>query len=56
MPIEIKELVIKAIVCGNVKEQQGSVLKQEDIIKLKKEMIKEVADKVFRLLQRKNER
>lgn len=56
MPIEIKELHIKAIVSGNTRDQKGSVLKQEDLAKLKLELSKEVFDKVIRLLHRKNER
>jgi hypothetical protein len=56
MPIEIKELHIKAIVGGNAKEQARAVLKPEDIAKLKKEISREVTDKILRLIQRKNER
>jgi hypothetical protein len=56
MPIEIKELHIKAIVSDREKPSEGHSLKQEDIAKLKKEITKEVTEKVIRLLQQKNER
>lgn len=56
MPIEIKELHIKAVVAGKEKEQGASALKPEDITKLKKELTREVTDKVLRILQQKNER
>ena len=55
MPIEIKELHIKAIVANN-KEPVYTGLKTEDIAKLKKEISLEVVDKVLRLLKQKNER
>jgi isopentenyl diphosphate isomerase/L-lactate dehydrogenase-like FMN-dependent dehydrogenase len=55
MPVEIKELHIKAIV-GNSKEQKDPGLRKEDIAKLKKEITKEVMDKVTRFLKQKNER
>ena len=56
MPIEIKELHIKAIVSDPEKPSTCQVLKQEDIAKLKKEITKEVIEKVLRILQQKNER
>jgi len=56
MPIEIKELHIKAIVSDREKPSEGQPLKQEDITKLKKEITKEVTEKVLRILQQKNER
>jgi hypothetical protein len=55
MPVEIKELHIKAVV-GNRVETKDPGLKKEDMAKLKKEIIKEVIDKVFRILKNKNER
>ena len=55
MPIEIKELHIKAIISDTSKQSEVP-LKQEDITKLKKEITKEVTDKVMRILQQKNER
>jgi hypothetical protein len=57
MPIEIKELHIKAVVAGKEKEPSaGTNLKPEEIIRLKKEIIQEVTDKVLRVLRQKNER
>lgn len=55
MPVEIKELHIKAIV-GNRVETRDNGLKKEDLGRLKKEITKEVIDKVFKLLKNKNER
>ncbi len=56
MPIEIKELHIKAIVANEKNQQQASSLRSEDILKLKKEITKEVTEKVLKTLQQKNER
>ena len=56
MPIEIKELHIKAIVSNGEKPSEGPSLKHEDITKLKKEIPKEVTERVMRILQQKNER
>ncbi|MDQ6763559.1 MAG: DUF5908 family protein [Bacteroidota bacterium] len=56
MPIEIKELHIKAIVATGKDPQQNASLKPEDISKLKKEITKEVTKKVLKILQQKNER
>lgn len=55
MPIEIKELHIKAVVGAKDKEPSGSI-PREDISKLKKEITKEVTEKVLRTLRQKNER
>jgi hypothetical protein len=55
MPIEIKELHIKAVV-GAREREIGSSLKQEDILKLKKEITKEVTEKILKTLRQKNER
>ncbi len=55
MPIEIKELHIKAIVGTKDKEPAG-VIKPEDITRLKKEITKEIMEKVFKFLRQKNER
>lgn len=57
MPIEIKELHIKAVVAG--KERESSMVGQlqpSDIARLKKEITKEVTDKVLRIIRQKNER
>lgn len=56
MPIEIKELHIKAVVATTKNQPQSSSLKTEDILKLKKEITKEVTEKVLKTLQQKNER
>ena len=57
MPIEIKELHIKAIVSSKEKENiKGAVMNADEINKLKKEITKEVTDKVLRILRQKNER
>ena len=55
MPIEIKELHIKAIVGAKDKEP-AAVIKQEGIARLKKEIIKEVTEKILKTLRQKNER
>lgn len=56
MPIEIKELIIKAIVGNNRQEFPSDAITPNDLTKLKKEIISEVTNKVFRALQKKNER
>jgi hypothetical protein len=56
MPVEIKELHIKAVVATGKNQQQNASFKPEDILKLKKEITKEVTEKVLRTLQQKNER
>ena len=55
MPIEIKELHIKAIVGGRAEEPPAG-LKQEDINKLKKEITREVTERILKTLRQKNER
>lgn len=57
MPIEIKELHIKAIVSPKEKESsKGAVMSADEINKLKKDLTKEVTEKVLRILRQKNER
>ena len=56
MPIEIKELHIKAVVGKNNSEAASQGLKAEDISRLKKELSKEIIEKVFRVIRQKNER
>ncbi len=56
MPIEIKELHIKAVVAAGKDPQPVSSFKTDDIAKLKKEIVKEVTEKVLKTLQQKNER
>jgi len=55
MPIEIKELHIKAVVSAKDKEPAATI-KQEDISKLKKEITREVTEKILKILRQKNER
>lgn len=56
MPIEIKELHIKAIVSAEKKQTEYNAVTPEVIAKLKKEIIKEVSEKILKSLQLKNER
>ncbi|WP_165784644.1 DUF5908 family protein [Solitalea longa] len=57
MPIEIKELHIKAVVSGKESESnRPAVLSQDDINKLKKDITKDVTDRVIRFLRQKAER
>ncbi len=56
MPIEIKELVIKAVVTSGDNQKQNTVLDQTEILKLKKQITKEVTEKVLKALQQKSER
>lgn len=56
MPIEIKELHIKAVVGEKIREVNTSSMTQEEISKLKKEITKDVTEKIIRMLQQKNER
>jgi hypothetical protein len=55
MPIEIRELHIKAIVGSRTQDSQSN-LTPEQINKLKKEISKEVMEKVLRELRNKEER
>jgi hypothetical protein len=55
MPIEIKELHIKAVV-GSRERDNVSGVKQEDIARLKKEITKEVTEKILKTLRQKSER
>jgi hypothetical protein len=56
MPIEIKELIVRAVVGGKDQPSQVGTSAQEDLEKLKAEITSEVIEKVFRALQQKNER
>ena len=56
MPVEIKELHIKAIITSAKNQQQNAPLSPEDLLRLKKEITKEVTEKVLKILQQKNER
>ena len=56
MPIEIKELHIKAVVTTGSRHQQANFMKPEDMVKLKKELTKTITDNVLKILQLKNDR
>ena len=57
MPVEIKELHIKAVVSEKNNQQNSTAnLSMEDLNRLKKEIAKDVTDKVLRILRQKNER
>lgn len=56
MPIEIKELVIRAVVTSGDNQTQNTALDQSEIQKLKKQITKEVTEKVLKALQQKSER
>ncbi|HEY2348333.1 MAG TPA: DUF5908 family protein [Puia sp.] len=56
MPIEIRELVIKAVVGGKEKGNGKATLGAEELARIKKEITKEVMGKLDQFLQQKNER
>jgi hypothetical protein len=56
MPIEIKELHIKAVVSGKEKRSNTETISADNISKLKKEITKDVTQKVLHILKQKNER
>ena len=56
MPIEIKELLIKAAVSSGNPQQLNSASSTSDILKLKKQITKEVTESVLKILQQKSER
>ena len=53
MPIEIKELHIKAVITAPREEPRGRNLPAEDLKKLKKEILQECMEQVFRKLEEK---
>jgi hypothetical protein len=55
MPIEIKELYIKAVV-ADTSRQNGSQPVVMDISKIKKDLLKECVQQVLEKLKEKNER
>ena len=55
MPIEIKELLIRAAVSNGNPQQQNST-SSSDILKLKKQITKEVTESVLKTLKQKSER
>jgi len=56
MPIEIKELHIKAAVGNNVGNQTPQNSSPPDIEQLRQEIVKEVTEEVLRIIQLKLER
>lgn len=55
MPIEIKELYIKAVVSDTTRNQHSQPIKIDEA-KLKKEIVKECVKEVIKVLKEKNER
>jgi hypothetical protein len=56
MPVEIKELLIRAAVSNGNPQQLNSASTTSDILKLKKQITKEVTENVLKTLKQKNER
>jgi len=56
MPIEIKELLIRAAVSNGNPQQPNSVSSTSDILRLKKQITKEVTESVLKTLKQKSER
>lgn len=56
MPIEIKELLIRAAVSNGNSQQLNSAASSSDILKLKKQITKEVTESVLKTLKQKSER
>ena len=57
MPVEIKELHIKAVVSDKRNDSDKHVsIKRDEIDRIKKEIAREVTEKVLRVLRQKNER
>ncbi len=55
MPIEIKELLIKAVVSDTTRQQTAQI-SQTDISRLKKELVKDCVQEVMQKLKEKTER
>jgi hypothetical protein len=55
MPVEIKELHIKAVVANTPKDNRTKPL-EIDMIKLKKDLVKQCVQEVMEKLKEKNER
>ena len=56
MPIEIKDLHIKAVVASGKNQQHNPALTSAEILRLKKEISREVTERVLKTLQQLNER
>ena len=55
MPIEIKELYIKAVVSDTTRQQNSQPIKIDEA-RLKREIVKECVKEVIKTLKEKNER
>jgi hypothetical protein len=56
MPIEIKELVIRAAVSEGNTQQPVSPAVSSDIVRMKREIADEVTERVLKILKKNNER
>lgn len=56
MPIEIKELHIKAVVSPPKEEASKKAIPPADLREIKKEIVEECIEKIFRKLREKTER
>jgi len=56
MPVEIKELTIKALVSANDTPRGTQLISPLDLEKLKKEIVRECMEKILGELQLKSER
>jgi len=56
MPVEIKELLIRAAVSNGNPQQQNSASSTSDILRLKKQITKEVTESILKTLKQKSER
>jgi hypothetical protein len=56
MPVEIKELLIRAAVSNGNPQQLNSASSNSDILRLKKQITKEVTESVLKTLKQKSER
>ena len=56
MPIEIRELVIKATVNNNLGNTSKASLDKRDLARLKKEVVKECVETVMEKIEKKNNR
>ncbi len=56
MPIEIKELAIRAVVNNNSSPPHADAPRPADLAKLKKEITREVTENVLKKLQQMSER
>ena len=56
MPVEIKELLIRAAVSNGNPQQLNPASTPSDILRLKKQITKEVTESVLKTLKQKSER